>query len=87
MSLSEDTWTLYVTLTSTFVLVGAMAGASSRKFLLDSFSRKRLLQGCHFLNILAAVILALVGMLTWSPEVIMAGRLLNGIPMGMWYGK
>jgi len=87
MSLPDDTWILYLTLTSTFVLVGGMVGALSLKSLLGTFARKSIMQACHFLNILAAVILALVGMLTWSPEVIMAARFLNGIPMGMWYSE
>jgi len=87
MPLPDDTWTLYLTLTSTFVVVGAMLGALSLKYLLSAFSRKRVMQVCHFINILAVVILALIGTLTWSPEVIMAGRFLNGIPIGMWYSE
>jgi len=85
--LPEDTWTLYLTLTISFLIVGGLVGGVSSKYWLARLSRKHLLQLCHVTNIVAVITMALVGGLTWSPIAMIIGRFLSGFPLGIYYSK
>jgi len=87
MPISEETWTLLLTLTSSFVIVGGFIGSTTTKYWLTFLSKKRLLQVCHVLIIISILLLALVGCLTWSYEVMIIGRLVFGISLGIFFGK
>jgi len=83
----EGIWTLLLTLTTSTIIAGGLLSGTTSKYWLKFLSKKQLLQLSQIVNIFSAVVLSLVGCLTWSYEAMIVGRFLTGISAGISYSE
>ena len=86
-TLTEASFRTYLALTSSSIIIGGFVGALCTRQLLIWVSRKRLLQATHFSFLPAVLLTAIGGKLTEAWEVFIIGRLLTGLPIGIFYSK
>uniref|UniRef100_F6UQG4 Major facilitator superfamily (MFS) profile domain-containing protein n=1 Tax=Ciona intestinalis TaxID=7719 RepID=F6UQG4_CIOIN len=70
---------------NSFIFVGAFIGGLATKFLLGWFSPKRVMQMGHVVSLLSILVMALITGLTGSYEVLIIGRFLAGLSVGISY--
>ncbi|XP_078483271.1 solute carrier family 2, facilitated glucose transporter member 5-like isoform X4 [Ciona intestinalis] len=70
---------------NSFIFVGAFVGGLATKFLLGWFSPKRVMQMGHVVSLLSILVMALITGLTGSYEVLIIGRFLAGLSVGISY--
>nr|XP_026691308.1 solute carrier family 2, facilitated glucose transporter member 7-like [Ciona intestinalis] len=83
VAMSKSTWAVYLSLTSSFFIIGGLVGGLGMQFILKITSRKRLMQLAHVINILSVILIAGVGKITESYEVFIVGRFVGGICFGL----
>uniref|UniRef100_H2YDQ3 Major facilitator superfamily (MFS) profile domain-containing protein n=1 Tax=Ciona savignyi TaxID=51511 RepID=H2YDQ3_CIOSA len=81
----SDAQLLIISLAQSMVLVGAIIGAGGVRFFIDMFSRKFNILCVHLLVLLSTILMGPVPKATGSYEVLIVGRLLNGISRGVAY--